>query len=241
MRSNRRMSNSPAWRVLVFLGLLSFSYGTTRAAENSELPADAPENLRKNYVVAAGSVSPEGKYAAILPKGEYFVENEREAKNYLIELAPFRLLGAIATKRPTFTGQSHGGLSVLWRTDASAAIVTLQSKWGPGEIYVCLMAEGKIAQQIDLGAKVRALLLPALQRSKAVPFNDAYVFILESEYEPVTFSTTGTVIIDIVGNTNPKATPNTRSWKARLRAEFDPASGKFLRQKIDRSSAERGG
>lgn len=235
------MSISPAWHAWVFLGLLCLSPGAARAAENAELPADAPENLRKNYVVAEGSASPDGKRAAILPKGEYFMENEREAKNYLVELAPFRLLGAIATKTPTFTGQNHGGLSVLWRTDASAAIVTLQSKWGPGEIYVCRLAEGKIAQQVDLGAKVRALLLPALQRSKAAPYNDTYAFILESEYEPVTFSSTGTVTVDIVGNTNPKATPNTRSWKARLRAEFDPASGKFLRQKIDRSSAEKGG
>lgn len=198
------------------------------------LPESAPVQLRGNYVIVGETKSPNGKYAVIIPKLDYYSDHESEAKNYLVALQPFGLVATLPTKYPTFVSQSNGGVTVLWSADGARAIVRREGKWGPDDIYVAVFADGKCTLA-DLGALIRGKLDPAFAKSGAPRYNDVIGYVLESEYEPVTFSTAGTVIIDLNGNSNPKEMPSTRTFKSRLRAEFDPVSGKLTRASVERA------
>ena len=193
-----------------------------------------PKEYAKDYLIGASTISPGRKLAIIYPKFSDGADDTK-IKNYVVALQPFALLGALETKRPYFERQSHGGLSAEWSKDGSTCLVTLESKWGPGDIILLEFHGGKLSRQTNLTVKMHDLLVPDYQKTKAAPYNEDCDFIFESRDAP-TCKLEGSqrVRIDAFATTDPKGGGDERVWKGRLKATWDIAQSRFTSQRVDR-------
>jgi hypothetical protein len=212
--------------------------------EEEDSSAGLPEQYAKNYLVARSTISPDKKFAAIYPtlEAEEAAEDNDHpdrVKNYIVALEPFSVLAELQTKYPYFQNESHGGISAEWSGDSSVALVTLDGKWGPHDVFLIEFRNGKLARTTDILEKAHELLLPDYRKSKAEPYNDNFDFIFDAEDGPV-FKLDGFdhVVIDGEATTDPKGISDHR-WSARLKALWDVSQQKFTSQKITRTTAKR--
>ncbi|MGB9475999.1 MAG: hypothetical protein WCE87_13115 [Candidatus Udaeobacter sp.] len=231
--------------VLTFVAIVGCAIGCgfsiLAADEESEAAgedssAGLPEDYAKNYLVAAGTISPDKKVAFIYPtlEADEAAENANHpesVKNYIVALQPFTVLGELPTKYPYFQHESNGGVSAEWSDDSSVALVTLDGKWGPHDVFLLEFHDGKLARTTNLLAKAHDLLLPGYRKSKAEPYNDVFDFIFDAEDGPV-FKLDGSnrVVINGEATTDPKGLSEHR-WSAQLKAVWDIAQAKFTSKK----------
>ena len=214
-------------------GGIVFCFSALAADEEGEdSSAGLPEAYAKDYLIAASTVSPDKKFAVIYPLKDD--EEFPAGKNYIVALQPFAILGALETKWPYFKHQSHGGLSAEWSDDNSVALVTLDGKWGPHDIFVLEFQAGKLARATNLLAKVHDLLVPDYRKAKAVPYNDEFDFVFDNDGSSWKLDGTKSVQINSLGSTDPKGAESGRVWKGRVTATWDIAQAKFTSQKVTR-------
>ena len=199
-----------------------------------------PEQYAKDYLIARSTVSPDKKFAVIYPtlKAEEAAEDANQPdriKDYVVALEPFIILGELQTKYPYFQNESHGGLGADWSADNSVALITLDGKWGPHDVFLLEFRDGKLARTTNILAKAHNLLLPDYRKSKAEPYNDNFDFIFDGE-DGAVFKLDGAtrVVIDGDAVTDPKGISN-RRWSAQLKAVWDISQRKFTSQKITRT------
>ena len=228
---------------------ISCDFGVFAANKESEEPREdsstgLPAQYAKDYLIAASTISPDKKFAVIYPtlEAEEAAENANHPeriKDYVVALQPFTVLGELQTKYPYFQNQNHGGISAEWSDNSSVALVTLDGKWGPHDVFLVEFRDGKLARTTNVLAKAHDLLLPDYSKSKAEPYNDIFDFIFDGEDGPV-FKLDGAnrVIVDGDAMTDPKGISEHR-WSAHLKAVWDVARGKFTSQKITQTKAKQ--
>ena len=169
--------------VLLLWGLTIGIGGNIWAAEETgeDSAAGLPESYAKNYLVARSTMSPDGKFGVIYPTVDF--SEAKEAKDFLVALKPFRVLAPLPTKYPYFQHESHGGIGADWLTDGSATLITLESKWGPGDVFLVEFSGGAVKRITSLLDKVTELLRPKFRaaKPKQEAYNDNYDFIFEQE------------------------------------------------------------
>jgi hypothetical protein len=198
-----------------------------------------PEQYAKDYLIAGSTISPDKKFAVIYPtleaeEGAENANHPERIKDYIVTLQPFTVLGELLTKYPYFQNENQGGISAEWSDDSSVALITLDGKWGPHEVFLLEFRDGKLARTTNVLAKAHDLLLPDYRKSKAEPYNDNFDFIFDGEEGPV-FKLDGAsrVVIDGDATTDPKEISKHR-WSAQLKAVWNIAQAKFTEQKITR-------
>jgi hypothetical protein len=212
--------------VALVFGAVAFSLSALAEEDNS---SGLPDDYAKDYLVASETLSPDGNFVIIYPK-----EDTDNAKNYLVALHPFAVLGALDTKWPYFKNENHGGLSAKWSDDGAVALVTLDGKWGPRDIFVLELRDNKLARATNLLRKMHDLLLPSFRKAKASPYNDVFDFIFDTEEAPACIlQDAKQVLIDAHATTNPKGGEG-RVWTAHLVATWDIAQARFTSQKVTR-------
>ncbi len=201
-------------------------------AESEESETDSstglPEKYAKNYLVAARTVSPNKKFAVIYPTDDYY-QSADNAKDYLVALQPFSILGALQAEEPYFQHQSHGGISAEWSDDSSVALITLDGKWGPRDVFLVEFHNGKSSRMTNLLRKARDLLPPNGRKA---------IFI---EDEDTTFQLDGTSRVDI--DASVQSSPNDLglspdAWNGHVEATWDVKQAKFISKEV--SGRERG-
>jgi hypothetical protein len=229
----RVMSASMRFRrmgLLLFLGFsLSFIGSVCEAEEDKPDSAEGlPDNYAKNYLVARSTMSREKKFAVIYPTLDF--SDSKDAKDFLVALEPFRVLGTLPTENFYFQNESHGGISASWSEDDSVALIVLERKWGPGDAIVVELAGGKVKRMTNVLQKLTQLLLPKFQaaRRKKEAYNENYQFIYEpgDDYEPCTLGGSKTVELNLLATNDPKSISD-HPWSVRVKAEWDIAAGKF--------------
>ena len=218
------------------------SFCAVAANEDSDAPGEdsstgLPAQFAKDYLIAGSTVSPDKKFAVIYPtlEAEETAEDANKPeriKDHVVALQPFTVLGELHTKYPYFQNENHGGISAEWSDDSSVALVTLDGKWGPHDVFLLEFRDGKLTRTTNVLAKAHDLLSPDYRKSKAEPYNDVFDFIFDGEDGPV-FKLDGAnhVIIDGDAMTDPKGVSDHR-WSAHLKAVWDVAQAKFTEQKI---------
>jgi hypothetical protein len=199
-----------------------------------------PDSYAKNYLIANSTISPDKKFALIYPTLETEDANHPEGiKDRVVALAPFAVLGELQTKFPYFQNENHGGISAEWSTDSSVALVTLDGKWGPHDVFVLEFRDGKLARTTNILAKTHDLLLPAYRKSKAEPYNDIFDFIFDGEDGPV-FKLDGSNRVRIDGDamTDPKGISEHR-WSAHVKAVWNIAQAKFTETEVTPGAAKQ--
>jgi hypothetical protein len=210
-------------------------------AEGEDSSAGLPEDYAKNYLIAASVSSPDKKCAVIYPtlEAEEAAENANHPeriKDYVVSLQPFTILGELQTKYPYFQHESNGGISAQWSDDNSIALITLDSKWGPQDVFLVEFRDGKVSRITNILRKAHDLLLPNYRKAKAERYNDNFDFIF---VEDTTFKLEGTrrVLIDGSAETSPNITDDVlrsseRAWRGHVEAIWDIAQAKFTSKKV---------
>jgi len=152
----------------------------------------------------------------------------------LVALKPFSVLAKLPAEDLYFQHRSHGGISAEWAKDASVALITLDSKWGPGDVFVVELSDGKVKRITNLEQKLRRLISPRYKSAKKKPesYNDTYDFIFENEDNaPYTLEGNKMVKVDVTATNDPKGISD-RPWSVQVKAAWDIAAAKFTSQKI---------
>jgi len=226
---------TPALRMVLLLFVLTLSGGGNAWAEEEteeDSAAGLPPEYAKNYLVARSTMSRDEKFAVIYPTLEF--SDSKEAKDLLVALKPFRVLAPLPTEYPYFQNESHGGVGADWSGDGSAVLITLNSKWGPGDVFLVELSGGNVKRITNLLEKLRDLLRPNFRATKPKPeaYNDVNEFVFEEEEGGAcNFAGKGLVKIYTKATNDPKGMSK-RPWRVLVKAEWDIAQAKFVSQKV---------
>ena len=185
-----------------------------------------PEKYAKNYLIARSTISPNKKFAVIYPTGDYY-QSSANAQDYLITLQSFAILGALQADEPYFQHQSNGGISGEWSDDSSVALITLDGKWGPRDVFVVEFHNGKPSRMTNVLRKVRDLLPPNYRKA---------IFVEDTAFQ---LDGTSRVVIDAKVHTSPNdlgLSPET--WRGHVEAVWDVKQAKFTSKEV--SGRKRG-
>ena len=215
------------------IGLALNTGGVLEAEQSKEdSAAGLPAEYAKNYLVARSTMSPDKKFAVIYPTLDF--SESKEAKDMLVALKPFSVLAKLPAEDLYFQNRSHGGISADWAKDASVALIILDSKWGPGDVFVVELSDGKVKRVTNLEQKLRQMVSPTYKSAKKKPesYNDTYDFIFEQgDNTPCTLEGNKVVKVDLIATNDPKGISD-RPWSVQVKAEWDIAAAKFTSQKI---------
>lgn len=230
--------------VMVGCGLSVVGADEEPEAAGEDSSAGLPDAYAKNYLTAASTISPDKKFAVIYPtlaaeEAAEDANHPERIKDYVVGLQPFAILGELQTKYPYFQNQNHGGIRTEWSDDSLVALITLDGKWGPHDVFLLEFRDGKLARATNILAKAHDLLLPDYRKSKAEPYNDNFDFIFDDE-EGSVFKLDGANRVVIEGDavTDPKGISDHR-WSAQLKAIWSVSQAKFTSQKITRTTAKQ--
>jgi sugar lactone lactonase YvrE len=201
------------------------------AESETDSSTGLPEKYAKNYLIARSTISPNKKYAVIYPTDDYY-ESSDNAKDYLVALQPFSILRPLDSKWPYFEHKSHGGLSAEWSDDSSVGLITIDSKWGPGDVLLVEFRDGKLNRMTNILRKTHDLVLPSYLKAKAERYNDDVDFVF---VEDATFKLDGAsrVVIDAAVDTTPNDLGlSPRAWHGHVEAMWDITGAKFTSKKV---------
>jgi tetratricopeptide (TPR) repeat protein len=225
--------------VAILACVIGCGFSILAADEGSEPEPEAdssaglPEKYAKDYLIARSTISPDKKLAVIYPNeamGE--AANEEEIKNYLVSLEPFVILRSLDTTRPYFEHESHGGLSAEWSDDSSVGLITLEAKWGPGDVLLVEFRDGKLVRMTNMLRKAHDLLLPIYRKAKAERYNDGLDFVF-TEDASFTLDGANRVVIESQVDTTPNDLGlSARAWRGYVAAIWEIAQAKFTSTKV---------
>src|SRR5436190_7316698 len=207
------------------------------AESETDSSTGLPDKYAKNYLIARSTISPNKKFAVIYPTSDY-AQSFDGAKDYLVVLEPFKILGPLKTERPFHQNESHGGLSAEWSDDSSVGLITFDSKWGPGDVILVEFRNGELSRMTNILRKAHDLLAPNWRKAKAERYNDYYDFVF---MEDASFKLDGTsrVVIDANVHTSPNdlgLSPD--AWRGHVEATWDVKQAKFTSKEV--SGRKRG-
>lgn len=225
---------------ILCLGLASRAFAQEEdSAEEHDSLAGLPRDYASKYLVASATLSPDQKMAVIYPKED----EDEKGKNLLVVLKPFQTLTALETKTPYFAHQSHGGIRAQWSKDNAVALVTLESKWGPGDVFLFEFREGKLERSTNLLGKIREELQPDYQKVKPEPYNDSIDFIFDDDMvgggegelsQQCMLDEAGQVRVKAAATTDPKHIGGIKAWEAKFDGVWDIAQARFISAKVTR-------
>jgi len=208
------------------------------AAENdpeNDSSAGLPKEYAGKYLVAANTLSADKTIGVIYPKAEVCNdESNKSCKDFVVQLKPFKILGTLETKYPHFQNRNHGGISGEWSKDGAAALITLESKWGPGDIFLFEFKDGQLTRSTNLLRKIHDLLAPDYRKAMGARYNDEFDFIFESEESAMIEFKGSTLQIHATATTDPKRSPGEKAWDGEVDAIWDIPAAKFTSQKVKR-------
>jgi hypothetical protein len=212
------------------------------AESETDSSAGLPEKYAENYLIARGTISPNKKFAVIYPNeamGDAASAKGTEIKDYLVALQPFSILHPLETKWPYFEHESHGGISAEWADDSSVALITLDSKWGPQDVFLVEFHDGKLSRMTNILRQAHDLLLPIYRKAKAERYNDYFDFVF---MEDASFKLDGTnrVLINADVDTSPNDLGlSPRAWHGHVEATWDIAQAKFTSKNVSGSRRKK--
>jgi len=209
----------PTLAIIIGCNLSVLAADEEPEAAGEDSSAGLPDDYVKNYLIAGSTISPNKKVAVIYPTDDYY-QSADKAKDHLVTLQPFSILGTLQAEEPYFQHQSHGGISAEWSDDSSVALITLDGKWGPRDVFLVEFHNGKPSRMTNILRKTHDLLPPNYR--KAI-------------FEDPTFHLDGTshVAIDASVNTSPNdlgLSPDT--WRGHVEATWDIKQAKFTSKEV---------
>jgi hypothetical protein len=231
---------------LIAVAFLFIPVGALLAQDEPSESEDTSAGLPKeyaDYLIASSTLSPDKKFAVIYPKAKLCPDKRKtgsadRCKDYLVALQPFAVLTTLETKSPEFQNKNHGGISASWSEDGAAVLVTLDAKWGPEDVFLFEIGDGKVSRSTNLLQQVHDLFLPDYKAAKVGPVGE-FAFLVENPEEGdfCEFADSNQVRIHAMATTDPKETPGRKAWDATLEAVWDISEARFASQEVKRTFA----
>jgi hypothetical protein len=108
--------------------------------------------MAHGYRLRDEDVSPDGRFGVIHADADTIAP--AKARNYLVALGPFRILGESKGAVYHQPNDGHGAIVVEWAKDNTAALVMVGHKWGTIGATLFELKEGRVTRRTDLYAKV---------------------------------------------------------------------------------------
>ncbi|HEV2715855.1 MAG TPA: hypothetical protein VGU64_11375 [Terriglobales bacterium] len=183
-------------------------------------------------------MSPDGKYGVIYADSDEV--GDEVARDFLVALKPFRILAANEGRAyRTYHGYSRDGMTVEWAKDSSAALVTVEGKWGPVGFTLFELHDGRVTRQTDLFPQIERLLQPGLQQAKIksvasyVEASSGGVGITLEENDSHIDADGRRIHFDLSGTSNPKPMePPIDTWHGHLEAVWSIPEARWLTHKL---------
>ena len=232
-----------AFVVAIWPFLLAGAEVEDQAGNSSAL---LPKELSGNYLIAREGISPNKKFALVYPKFDLCVgqsddDLKERCKDYLVALQPFRILCVLQTGWPYFEHKNHGGMTATWSKDSSVVLVTLESKWGPSDIFLYELRGGGLSRSTNLLGQVHQLLAPDFRKARAERYNSYQDFVFApatqtdgTELPPCQLEGNSRIRVHLTATTDPKHASLERVWEGRFDGVWDIAQGRFTSHKIKR-------
>jgi hypothetical protein len=194
-----------------------------------------------DYMIAPDSRSPDGKFGVMYPKTKLCGDDPKTwaakgCKDYLVALRPFQILTTLDSEWPEFENKNHGGMRTTWAKDGSAVLVTLDQKWGPNDIFLYEIDNGKVSRSTKLLQSLRDLLVSDCKKALPGQTDDCsdFVFVAEDEEGVCQFADSSQVRLHVTASTDPKETPGRKEWVGTADATWDIPKAEFTSQKVTR-------
>lgn len=237
----------PRLLTFAFCGVVS-PFALVAAAPGAENDPSAllPKELSGNYLIGRNTISPNKRFALVYPKFDVCVGQSDEdlrarCKDYLVGLQPFRILSALETGWPDFEHKNHGGMTAMWSKDSSVALVTLQSKWGPSDVFLYELRDGRLSRSTNMLGQIHQLLEPDFRKSGAERYSGYQDFVFGpvtsadgNELPPCQLVGNSQIRIHLAATTDPKRTSLARAWEGRFEGVWDISQGRFTSHKVKR-------
>ncbi len=187
------------------------------------------------YRVKLDSISPNEKYGVIYCSRPEIVRYEgSRMRNYLVSLGPSRIIGTVGWEAH-FAGRNHSGLRVKWADSNLAALLTVNSKWGPGSVVLIEISGDRLVWQTNLSEQATAALESDALECGCEPYNDYFLFRLVSQDDDRwSFDVPGRVHIVCTGENYAKQMTMIKSWVAWLDAIWDIEQSGFILTTVSR-------
>jgi hypothetical protein len=199
-----------------------------------------PDAFAFGYHVADDSISPDGKYAVISPNLHRI--SYEVARDFLVELKPLRFLAVNEAETPY---NIRNTTFVEWAKDNSAALISVEGKWGPVTFTLFELQDGRVKRQTNLYAEIVRLLEPGYQKAKVKPWNDLYHFNfdrrekeggegahLESDGRQIRFN------VDATNNPKPMEPPM-RTWNGHFEGTWSIPEARWVTHKVTNSTCRQ--
>ncbi|MFT5469420.1 MAG: hypothetical protein ACI8UO_004541 [Verrucomicrobiales bacterium] len=118
--------------------------------------AEIPEG----FVIAEGTLSPDGKFGVIAPDWDH---GEEQNSNAIVEVTTGRVVHTIQAETG-YQKMNHGGLYASWSKDGQQLLWTVDGKWFPRALILIDLGKNGKVEQTDLLAACQDEML---KRSKA--------------------------------------------------------------------------
>jgi hypothetical protein len=116
--------------------------------------------MAHGYRLRDEDVSPDGRFGVIHADADTIAP--AKARNYLVALGPFRILGESKGAVYHQPNDGHGAIVVEWAKDNTAALVMVGHKWGTIGATLFELKEGRVTRRTDLYAKLYKGLMVAI-------------------------------------------------------------------------------
>ena len=196
-----------------------------------------PDAFALGYRVADDSISPDGKYAVISPNLHRV--GYEVARDFLVELKPLRFLAVNEAETPY---NIRNTTFVEWAKDNSAALISVEGKWGPVAFTLFELQDGRVKRQTNLYAEIVRLLEPGYQKAKVKPWNDLYHFNFDrgekSEGEGAHLESDGRQIrfsVDATNNPKPMDPP-IKTWGGHFEGTWSIPEARWVTHKVTNST-----
>jgi tetratricopeptide (TPR) repeat protein len=207
-------------------GLSALTADEESEATEEDSSTGLPEKYAKDYLIARSTISPDRKFAVIYPRDDYY-QSADNAKDYVVTLQPFSILGALQAEEPYFEHQSHGGINAEWSDDSSVALITLDGKWGPRDVFLAEFHNGKPSRMTNILRKAHDLLPPNYRKA---------IFV---EYTTFQLDGTSRVAIDADVHSSPNDLGlSADTWRGHVEATWDVKQASFTSKEV--SGRKRG-
>lgn len=177
--------------------------------------------LGPGLVTAEETISPNGRYAIVVPTAEAAVDKGESSENQLADVIGHRLLGKIPGT-DYWANQNNRVLNARWAADSTWCAAVYYNRLGFDECVV-IEPHGDSFRATEIGKQIHDALEAAIQKQSHDPGPD------RGEGLHVRPRQERTLLVRAFATTNPKGMPGDKTYDAFLFGSYDLATNKWTK------------
>ena len=179
--------------------------------------------LGAGLVTEEKTISPNGRYAIVVPTAEAADDKGESTANQLADITARRLLGKIP-ETDYWANKNNCAVTAWWAPDSSWCAVAYFNRLGFDECFV-IEPRGDSFRATEIGKQIHDALEAAIQKQLRHPEPDrgAGLFLRPRDH---------TLLVRAFGTTNPKGMEGGKTYESFLSGSYDVATNKWAKLNV---------